>query len=100
VPLFVYLGRDGDGAAERRPRHRPEHLAHLEPLDAAGRIHFAGPLLDAEGRPRGSVIVFEAEDLAAARAFAEADPYVRHGIFAELDVYESRRVFPAAARPR
>lgn len=97
MPVFVYVGRDGADAAERRPRHRPEHLAHLQPLDGAGRIHFAGPLLDAEGCPRGSVVVFEADDLAAARSFAEADPYVRHGIFAEVEVFASRRVFPAAA---
>lgn len=96
MPLYVYRGRDGERAPSLRKRHRPEHLAHLEPLAAAGRIRFAGPVLDADGRPRGSLVVFEAESLEAARALAESDPYHRHGVFAEVEVFETRQVLPAA----
>jgi uncharacterized protein YciI len=95
MPLFVMIGTDGAQGAERRPAARPGHLAHWAPLDAAGRVRFGGPLLDAEGRPLGSVLVFEAESLAAARTQAESDPYVREGVFARFELHETRAVLPA-----
>jgi hypothetical protein len=94
MPLFAWIGRDGPRGVELRALHREEHLRGLEPLDRAGRIRFAGPLLDDAGRPAGSVIVFEAGSLADARAVAEADAYARRGIFASWEVFETRAVFP------
>lgn len=91
--LFVYVGRDGPRGAELRKTLRPRHLAHLEPLDAAGRIRFAGPLLE-QGAVRGSLVVFEAEDEGAAREIAEGDPYAKEGVFAEVSLHETRAVFP------
>jgi hypothetical protein len=96
MPLFALRGRDAPGALARRIEQRPAHLAALEPLDRAGRIRFAGPLLDAAGQPCGSLVIFEAADLAAARAVAERDPYVTSGVFADWEVHELRQVFPAA----
>ena len=93
MPLFVLIGRDGPGAPELRRRHRPAHLERLRPLARAGGVRFAGPLLEA-GAPVGSVIVFEAADLAAARALAAGDPYVVHGVFASHEVHETRDVLP------
>lgn len=95
MPLFAFIGRDASNSAALRPQHRPAHLANLEPLARAGRIRHAGPLLGADGQPTGSLIVFEAESLAAARALAATDPYVVHGIFASHEVHETRAVFPA-----
>lgn len=95
MPVFVMIGRDGPGALERRPEIRPRHLAHLDPLSRAGRILFAGPLFDDDGRtPRGSVVVFTAESLEDARAIAARDPYVTGGVFASHEVRPSLRVFP------
>jgi uncharacterized protein YciI len=96
MELFVLIGRDGTRGAELRRVHREAHLRNLAPLDDAGRVAYAGPLLDAEGAPIGSVIVFEADDLDAARRFAEHDPYVREGVFERWEVWGSRQVFPAA----
>jgi uncharacterized protein YciI len=95
MPLFVLTGWDGPRGLELRKLHREEHLKNLEPLDASGRIRYAGPLLDQEGNPSGSLILFEAEHLAAARAFAASDPYVVRGIFERYEVVETRMVLPA-----
>jgi uncharacterized protein YciI len=94
MPWFALIGRDGPRGAELRKRHREAHLAGLEPLDAAGRIRHAGPLRDESGAPCGSLVVFEAEDLEAARALAAADPYVVEGVFASHEVFETAIVFP------
>jgi uncharacterized protein YciI len=94
MPFFVMLGTDGPRGAELRPLHRPAHLANLEPLARRGGVAYAGPLLDPGGRPCGSLVVFEAESLAAARAFAETDPYVSEGVFERIQLWETRRVLP------
>ena len=99
MPLYALIGWDGPRGPELRKAHRPAHLAGPEPLDAAGRILHAGPLLDAEGRPRGSLIVFEAADLAEARALAARDPYVVEGVFERHEVHETRVVFPGGETP-
>ena len=94
MPLFVLIGHDGPRGLELRKLHREAHLANLQPLEAQGRIRHAGPLLDDAGSPAGSVILFEADDLASARALAAADPYVVHGIFERHEIFETRVVFP------
>ncbi len=94
MPLFALIGRDGPLGLERRKQHRDAHLANLEPLSQSGRVVYGGPLLDEAGQPCGSVVLFEADDLARARAFAAGDPYVTEGVFASYEVLETRRVFP------
>jgi uncharacterized protein YciI len=91
---FVWIGHDGPHGLERRGQHRPAHLGGLEPLAEQGRIRFAGPLLTESGTPRGSVIVFDAPDLAAARALAARDAYAVHGVFERWEVHETTVVFP------
>jgi len=94
MALFVLIGRDGARGAELRPRHREAHLDNLRPLADAGRVAFAGPLLDEAGRPCGSLVVFDAPDLESARRFAATDPYAVEGVFERWEVLGARRVFP------
>ena len=94
MPTYALIGRDGPRGGELRKLHRQAHLAGLEDLVAAGRIRHAGPLLDDDGRPLGSLIVFDAPDLASARAIVERDPYVVEGIFERTELYETAVVFP------
>jgi len=94
MPHYVLIGRDGPRGAELRLQHRPAHIEGMEALYSEGRVLFGGPLLDEAGVPHGSVIVFEAADLAEARRIAERDPYVAEGVFAEHEVHATHVVFP------
>ncbi len=94
MAVFVMIGRDGPRGLELRKLHREAHLENLAGLERAGRIRHAGPLLGESGDPVGSVILFEADSLASARAFAAADPYVVEGIFESHEVCETRVVLP------
>ena len=97
---YLILGRDAAATAERRAAARPAHLARLEALRAEGRLVLAGPLPardgvpPAEGGAQGSLIVAAFEDLAAARAWAEADPYVAAGVYAAVEVLPFVPVLP------
>lgn len=98
MPLFVLIGRDGPHGGALRPLHRDAHLRNLKPLADSGRVVYAGPLLDASGAPCGSVVVFDADSLEAARRFAAGDPYVVEGVFADWEVLGTRQVFPGDGR--
>ena len=97
MPLFVWIGYDGPRGPELRRLYREAHLANLSPLASAGRVVHAGPLLGEDGAPMGSLILFEAPDLAAARALAAGDPYAVQGVFTRYEVHETRVVFPRPA---
>src|SRR5687768_1811831 len=87
---FVVIGKDPpDGAP--RARHRPAHLEYVE--GCQGSIVYAGPLLE-QGRMIGSIFVFELPDRAALDAYLAGDPYFNPGIFATVEIYESRWMVP------
>ena len=89
--LFVIIGHDGPHAKDLRPKLRPDHLAHLGEYDRAGKVKLAGPLIDGAG----SLIVLEAESESAVRAIADADPYVRGGVFESVEIHPFKQVLPA-----
>ena len=80
---------DKPGALQTRLDNRAAHLAHIQ---SSGTVEMAGPFLDAEGRMTGSLIVLEVPDIAAARAWAEADPYAKAGLFDSVSIREWRKV--------
>jgi uncharacterized protein len=92
--LFVLICKDkpGEGLA-RRIATRPQHLAYLQSL--GDKIRCAGGLLSPEGEPRGSLIILEAEDLAAAKAIADADHYAGAGVFESVEVMPWRQALGA-----
>jgi len=94
VGTFIWIGHDGPRGVELRKQHRPAHLAGLESLEAEKRIRFAGPLLGPAGTPVGSLIVFEAPDLASAEAIAARDAYATQGVFERWEVFATTVVFP------
>lgn len=98
--LYLIAGHDVPQSLPMRARARPAHIARLEALRAAGRLVLAGPCpaIDTEDPGEagysGSLIVAEFESLDAARAWADADPYVAAGVYAQVDVRPFRQVLP------
>ena len=80
--LFAIICTDKPGSLDLRLATRPAHLAYLETVTVKG----AGPFLDAAGNPNGSLVIIEANDLAAAQAIAADDPYAKAGLFASVDI--------------
>lgn len=92
---FVLIGYDKPGALPKRMAHRASHLESLSAMERAGRLHHAGPILNDKGEPCGSVVVFSAESMEAARAAVAADPYVVNEVFERTELHETKRVFPS-----
>jgi uncharacterized protein YciI len=97
---YVIEGYDGKDVLSQRLQARPEHLARLTALRDEGRLLLAGPCpaIDAEDPGpagfSGSVVIAEFESLDAARAWADADPYVAAGVYQRVEVRPFRKVLP------
>lgn len=91
--LFALLCKDKPGHLQIRLDTRADHVAFLNGLNADGKLAFAGPFLGEDGKPNGSLVVIEAQDIAAARALADADPYAKAGLFDAVEIKAWNWVF-------
>lgn len=97
---YVIEGYDGEQVLAGRQGARAAHLDRLQALLDQGRLMLAGPCpaIDAEDPGAagfsGSVVIASFDDLPAARAWAEADPYVAAGVYTRVDVRPFRKVLP------
>lgn len=83
--LFVLLCTDKSNSAALRGELRPKHLAYLE--GHREHVTLAGPFLSEDGQtPVGSMLIIDAANLAAAKAFAANDPYAQGGLFASVEI--------------
>ena len=83
------MTRDKPGALQIRLDTREAHLAYIK---ETGVVEMAGPFLDESGQMCGSMIVLDVADLAAARAWAENDPYNKAGLFSDVRIQEWKKV--------
>jgi uncharacterized protein YciI len=99
--LYAIIASDKPDSLEARRSTRAAHLKRLEALQGEGRLLLAGPHpnIDApdpgEAGFSGSLIVAEFADLDAARAWADADPYVAAGVYQQVQVKPFLKVRPA-----
>lgn len=91
--LFAFLCTDKPGHLNVRMETRPAHVEWLNGLNAEGTLKVAGPFLDGEGKPCGSLVVVKADGLAAAQAISAADPYAKAGLFETVEVKPWNWVF-------
>lgn len=98
--LFAIVAEDCPDSLERRLGARPDHLARLERLQAEGRLVLAGPFPSVSAESpgplgfTGSLIVAEFETLEAAESWAQKDPYVAAGVYAQVTIKPFKQVFP------
>src|SRR5512135_758464 len=99
--LYAIFCNDVIYSLEKRKVARPAHLARLQTLQDEGRLLLAGPFPAVDATDpgmagfTGSLIVAEFASLEAAEAWADADPYVASGVYAQVAVRPFKKVFPA-----
>lgn len=87
--LVALIARDKAGALETRKANREAHLAYI---DATGVVDQAGPLLDETDQMIGSLVILNVADMAAARDWADNDPYAEAGLFESVNLIPWKRV--------
>lgn len=97
---FAMVAHDVADSLDARAAARPAHLARLDALQDAGRLLLAGPMPITEHPDasaagyHGSLIVAEFASLDEARAWADADPYQDAGVYARVDIFPFKPVYP------
>jgi uncharacterized protein YciI len=85
--LFAFVCIDKPDHIQVRLDTRPTHVDYLTKLNEAGTLKLAGPFLNDDGKPVGSLVVVDVEDRAAAKSIADNDPYTKAGLFEKVDIH-------------
>ena len=88
--LYAILSVDVEDSLEKRMSARPAHLRRLQELQDMGRLLIAGPhpAIDTDNPGEagftGSLVIAEFSSLKQAEEWAEVDPYVDAGVYANV----------------
>ena len=97
---YAIISTDVENSLEKRKSARPDHLARLESLKSEGRLLVAGPhpALDTEDPGEagftGSLVIAEFSPLEEAKNWADKDPYIAAGVYADVVVKPFKKVLP------
>ncbi|NAW58150.1 YciI family protein, partial [Vibrio sp. V36_P2S2PM302] len=89
---YVIFAQDIESSLDKRMSVRPQHLERLQALQDEGRLLTAGPMpaIDSDNPGEagftGSTVIAEFDSLTDAQSWAEADPYVEAGVYANVIV--------------
>ena len=98
---YAIISTDVNDSLAHRMAARPAHLERLKALQNEGRLHLAGPFPAIDSLDpgpagfSGSLIVAEFDSLEAAKVWADDDPYVIAGVYAQVIVKPFKKVLPA-----
>ena len=97
---YAIISEDKPGTLDQRLAARPDHVARLIALKDAGRLLVAGPhpAIDSEDPGpagfTGSLVIAEFDSLQIAQSWADADPYIAAGVYANVVVKPYKKVLP------
>ncbi len=98
--LYAIIAEDHPDSLNKRLSVRPDHVARLEELKQQGKLILAGPhpTIDSEDPGpagfSGSLIVAEFESFEQAQSWANADPYIKAGVYKQVTVKPFKKVLP------
>ena len=97
---YMIYGEDTDNSLSKRLSVREQHLGRLADLENKGRLLVAGPCPAVDSKTpgdagfTGSLIIAEFENLAAAKNWANKDPYIEAGVYRQVTVKPYLKVLP------
>ena len=98
MPYFVLTCTDQEGTLEKRLATRPQHLARLQKLDDEGRLITAGAHPKDPNDPQagfwGSTMIVEFESREALDLWIQEEPFLKEGIYANVEVKAFNKAFP------
>lgn len=97
--LYALICKDKPDHLQVRLDNRPAHIEFLRKLNDAGTLKIAGPFLNDEGKPYGSLVVVEAADKNEAARIGADDPYAKAGLFESVRIRAWNWTFNNPANP-
>ena len=98
--FYAIISEDVENSLEKRKSARPSHIERLQALQDSGKLLIAGPhpAIDSddpgEAGFTGSLIIAEFDSLIAAQEWADQDPYIEAGVYANVTVKPFKKVLP------
>ncbi|OED44020.1 hypothetical protein ACH42_08580 [Endozoicomonas sp. (ex Bugula neritina AB1)] len=98
--IYAIISEDVENSLPLRIQARPAHLDRLQALKSDGRLIMAGPCpaIDSpepgEAGFTGSIVLAEFTSLDDAQAWADADPYIKAGVYRQVTVKPFKKVLP------
>ena len=99
--FYAIIAEDRANSLADRLAARPAHIERLQALQNEGRLLIASPCPAIDSPDpgpagfSGSLIVAEFASLEAAQDWADVDPYVAAGVYANVTVKPFKKVLPA-----
>jgi uncharacterized protein YciI len=96
---YVIFSQDIENSLEKRMSVRADHLERLQNLRDEGRLLTAGPMpaIDSENPGEagftGSTVIAKFDSIEQAKTWADADPYIAAGVYANVIVKPFKQVF-------
>ncbi|WAJ71575.1 YciI family protein [Catenovulum adriaticum] len=97
---YAIISQDVANSLPLRKKSREAHLARLMDLKEQGRLLVAGPnpAIDSEEPGdagfTGSTVIAEFDSLEDAQTWADADPYIKAGVYQSVTVKPFKKVLP------
>ncbi len=85
---FVIFATDKADALEARMNARQDHLDYVR---GSGKMELGYATKNEVGEMDGSVLIIEVHDRKEAEDFVANDPYVKAGVFADVQIKELNR---------
>lgn len=82
---YMIRALDGKNMLEKRLEVRQAHLDNLSSI--RGTILCAGGLLDDAKKMKGSALVIDFEDADALKEYLDSEPYIKAGVWQDVEVY-------------
>ena len=98
--LYAIISEDIDNSLPLRLQARPAHIVRLQTLQKQGLLILAGPhpaIDNSESGAQGftgSLIVAEFSSLSDAKSWANADPYMKAGVYSKVTIKPFKQVLP------
>lgn len=98
--IYAIIAEDVPDSLTKRLAARPAHIARLQALQEEGRLMLAGPFPAVDAIDpgaagfTGSLILAEFATLEDAESWAQTDPYITAGVYAQTIVKPFKKVFP------
>ena len=98
--FYAIISQDVENSLEKRLGARPAHIERLNTLKDSGRLLIAGPhpAIDSndpgDAGFTGSLVVAEFDSLEDAQHWADTDPYIEAGVYAQVIVKPFKKVLP------
>lgn len=97
---YAIISEDIANSLPLRMKARPAHIERLNALKNEGRLIMAGPFpaIDTsdpgDAGYTGSLVIAEFPSLVDAQTWADADPYIDAGVYANVVVKPYKKVLP------